>query len=89
MTSARCRGAKTGAVWQTIAMIASAIRFVLQNLPAVLFIAALAIAAARRGHGEAAERFLHGYCCFRLASRVCRAGLFHVFRPEMAAELIG
>jgi hypothetical protein len=39
-------------------MIAYAIRFVLHNLPALLFVAALAIAAAQRGREPAAERFL-------------------------------
>lgn len=39
-------------------MIASVIRFVLQNLPALLFAIALVTAAARRGHGSTAERFL-------------------------------
>lgn len=89
MTSARCRGAKTGAVWQTIAMIASAIRFVLQNLPTVLFVVAVAIAAARRGHGVTAERFLSWILLLPIGVTGLWAGLFHVFRPEMAAELIG
>ena len=39
-------------------MIATFIRFVLENLPAILFVSALAIAALRRGHGLASERFL-------------------------------
>ena len=70
-------------------MIAFAIRFALQNLPAILFIVALAIAAARRGHGATAERFLSWILLLPIGVTGLWAGLFHVLRPETAAELIG
>ena len=40
------------------AMVAHIIGFVLQNLPALLFVVALLVAAARGRHGPVAERFL-------------------------------
>ena len=39
-------------------MIAQSIGFFARNLPALLFVAALLIAVAQRGHGPAADRFL-------------------------------
>lgn len=39
-------------------MLAGFIGFSIHNLPAVLFILALVVAASRRRHGAAAERFL-------------------------------
>jgi len=70
-------------------MIASAIRFLLQNLPAVLFLLALLIAAAARGSGPAAERFLSWILLLPIGVTGLWAGVFHVFFPETAAALIG
>lgn len=70
-------------------MIESAIRFLLQNLPAVLFVFALAIAAATRGDGPAAERFLSWILLLPIGVTGLWAGAFHVFLPKRAASLIG
>ncbi len=70
-------------------MIASAIRFLLQNLPAVLFVIALVIAAATRRDGPAAERFLSWILLLPIGVTGVWAGIFHVFLPKMAASLIG
>jgi hypothetical protein len=70
-------------------MIAFAIRFVLQNLPALLFVVALIIAAARRGDGPNAERLLSWILLLPIGVTGLWAGAFHVFFPAMAAALIG
>ena len=70
-------------------MIASAIRFVLQNLPALLFVIALVMAAARRSHEPAAERFLSWILLLPIGVTGLWAGTFHVFFPAKAASLIG
>jgi hypothetical protein len=70
-------------------MIASAIRFLLQNLPAVLFVVALVIAATTRRDGPAAERFLSWILLLPIGVTGVWAGAFHVFLPQTAASLIG
>jgi hypothetical protein len=70
-------------------MIAYAIRFVLQNLPALLLVVALMMATARRGHGSAAERFLSWILLLPIGVTGLWAGAFHVFFPATAAALIG
>jgi hypothetical protein len=70
-------------------MIASTIRFLLQNLPAVLFVFALLIAAARRHDGPAAERFLSWILLLPIGITGLWAGAFHVFLPKTAASFIG
>jgi len=70
-------------------MIASAIRFLLQNLPGILLVVALMIAVARRGHGPAAERFLSWILLLPIGVTGLWAGAFHVFLPATAASFIG
>ncbi len=70
-------------------MIAYAIRFVLQNLPALLLVVALVMAAARRGHRPTAERFLSWILLLPIGVTGVWAGAFHVFLPATAAALIG
>ena len=70
-------------------MIASTIRFVLQNLPAVLFVFAVVIAAATRREGPAAERYLSWILLLPIGVTGLWAGAFHVFLPQTAASLIG
>lgn len=70
-------------------MIASAIRFLLQNLPAVLFVVAVVIAAATRRDGLAAERFLSWILLLPIGVTGLWAGAFHIFLPQTAASLIG
>src|SRR5271155_348984 len=70
-------------------MIAYAIRFVLQNLPALLLVVALVMAAVRRGHGPTAARFLSWILLLPIGVTGLWAGAFHVFFPATAAALIG
>src|ERR1700742_3630776 len=70
-------------------MIASAIRFLLQNFPAVLFAFALVLAAATRHDGPTAERFLSWILLLPIGLTGLWAGAFHVFFPKTAASLIG
>ena len=69
-------------------MIASAIRFLLQNLPAVLFLLALLMAAATRG-GSVPERLLSWILLLPIGVTGLWAGVFHVFLAKTAASLIG
>jgi hypothetical protein len=70
-------------------MIAYAIGFVLHNLPALLFVVALVIAAAQRGQESTAERFLSWILLLPIGITGLWAGAFHVFLPGTAAALIG
>jgi hypothetical protein len=70
-------------------MIASAIRLLLQNLPAVLFLLALLIAAATRRGGPVPERLLSWILLLPIGVTGLWAGAFHVFLPRTAASLIG
>ena len=70
-------------------MVARIISFVLQNLPALLFVVALLVAAARRRHGPAAERYLSWVLLLPIGVTGLWAGAFHVFFPGTAARLIG
>jgi hypothetical protein len=70
-------------------MIGASIAFLIRNLPAVLLVVALTIAAARRGHGTAAVRFLSWVLLLPIGITGLWAGLFHVFFPSTAATLIG
>jgi hypothetical protein len=70
-------------------MTASAIRPFLQNLPVILLIIALVMAAARRGHGLTVERFLSWILLLPIGVTGLWAGAFHVFFPATAARHIG
>src|SRR6202042_2011684 len=70
-------------------MVAHVIRFVLQNLPALLLIVALLVATARRHRGPIAERFLSWILLLPIGITGLWAGAFHVFLPATAAALIG
>jgi uncharacterized protein DUF6790 len=70
-------------------MIRQIIGFVLRNLPALLFVAAVAIAAARRGEGKAAERYLSWLLLLPIGVTGLWAGASHVFFPATAAAHIG
>jgi hypothetical protein len=66
-------------------MIGYAIGFVLHNLPALLLVVALEIAASQRGHGSTAERFLSWILLLPIGITGLWAGVFHVFLPTTAA----
>src|SRR5271170_765441 len=70
-------------------MVAHIIGFLLQNLPALLFIVALLVAAAQRHRGPVAERFLSWILLLPIGITGLWAGAFHVFFPATAAKLIG
>jgi hypothetical protein len=70
-------------------MIGESIGFLLRNLPAFLFAAALLLAAITRGHGGAAERLLAWTLLLPIGVTGLWAGISHVFFPAMAAAHIG
>jgi disulfide bond formation protein DsbB len=70
-------------------MIGESIGFLLRNLPAVLFVAALAIAATRRSPANAAERYLSWLLLLPIGITGLWAGISHVFFPAVAAAHIG
>lgn len=70
-------------------MIAHIIGFVLRNLPALLLVIALVIAAAQRRQGPAAERFLSWILLLPIGVTGLWAGTFHVLLPAVSAKLIG
>ena len=70
-------------------MIAETVGFLLRNLPALLFVIALGMAAARHGHGSAAERFLSWILLLPIGVTGLWAGIFHVFFPATPAAYIG
>jgi disulfide bond formation protein DsbB len=70
-------------------MIGNAIGFLLRNLPAVLFVVAIALAAIRRGAENTAERFLSWILLLPIGVTGLWAGAAHVFFPTVAASHIG
>lgn len=70
-------------------MVAHIISFVLQNLPALLFVVALVVAAGRGRHGPVAEPLLSWILLLPIGITGLWAGAFHVFFPAMAAKVIG
>ena len=71
------------------AIVADAIGFVLRNLPAFLFVAALVVAAARRGYETSLSGFSRGYCCSRLELQSYGASITHIFFTATASAHIG
>jgi hypothetical protein len=70
-------------------MIADAIRFSIRNLPALLFVLALAIALLQRGNRSLAERLLSWILLLPIGVTGLWAGLSHIFFPAVAASYIG
>jgi hypothetical protein len=70
-------------------VIGETIGFVLRNLPAVLFVAALVLAASTHGHGTMVERLLAWVLLLPIGITGLWAGISHVFFPAMAAAHIG
>lgn len=69
--------------------MADAIRFVLTNLPALLFISAVFIAFITRSPASKAHRYLAWLLLLSVGVEGVWAGAFHVFFPETAASYIG
>jgi hypothetical protein len=72
-----------------VQMMAEYVGFLVRNLPALLFVVALCIAAARRDHGSTAERFLSWILLLPIGVTGLWAGISHVFFPATAAAHIG
>jgi disulfide bond formation protein DsbB len=70
-------------------MTGETIGFLIRNLPAVLLVAALVLAATTRGSGSAAERLLAGILLLPIGVTGLWAGVTHVFFPAVAAAHIG
>jgi hypothetical protein len=71
------------------AVIAETIGFLLRNLPAVLFVAALVAAALRRSPKTPAERLLSWILLLPIGVTGIWAGVSHVFFPATDAAHIG
>ena len=69
-------------------MIADIIRLILANLPLILFVLALVVAALRREPAPA-ERYLAWLLLLSVGVQGIWAGIFHIFFPGMAAASIG
>ncbi len=69
--------------------MAETIAFVLRNLPVFLFVAALALAAARRTGAPAADRLLAWILLLPVGVTGLWAAAFHLFFPQIAAADIG
>ncbi|MCK0209870.1 hypothetical protein MWN33_17705 [Starkeya koreensis] len=69
--------------------MAEAIRFVLTNLPAFLFVIAVAAAFMTGGEEPLPNRLLRWLLLLPVGVASLWAGLFHVFFPEIAAQSIG
>jgi hypothetical protein len=70
-------------------MMAETIAFVLRNLPVFLFVAALALTAARRNGASGPERLLGWILLLPIGVTGLWAAVFHLFFPEIAAADIG
>ncbi|MGE3147989.1 MAG: DUF6790 family protein [Pseudorhodoplanes sp.] len=70
-------------------MIGASIGFVLRNLPAFLFAAAIVAAALRKTPTNAAERYLSWILLLPIGVTGLWAGITHVFFPATAAAHIG
>jgi hypothetical protein len=70
-------------------MIGETIAFLRRNLPAILFVVALVLAASTRGHGSPAERLLAWTLLLPIGFTGLWAGVSHAFFPATAAAHIG
>jgi disulfide bond formation protein DsbB len=70
-------------------VVGEAIGFFLRNLPAFLFVAAIAFASLLRERGSAAERFLAWILLLPIGVTGLWAGISHIFFPATAAAHIG
>jgi len=70
-------------------MIDNVIRLVLTNVPAIMFVAALAVAYLRREPKSAPERYLAWMLLLSVGVQGIWAGIFHIFFPGVASGEIG
>jgi hypothetical protein len=69
-------------------MITYAVSFLVHNLPALLLVAPLVIAAVQRCYRPVAERFLSWILLLPIGVTGLWAGAFHVLLPKTAAALL-
>jgi uncharacterized protein DUF6790 len=69
--------------------VAEAIRFVLSHVPAIMFVAALVVAAFVKQPARFSNRLLCWMLLLSVGVEELWAGLFHVFVPQVAAASIG
>jgi len=69
--------------------MADAIRLILTNIPAILFVAALLIAWLSHTPASVPERYLAWFLLLTVGVESLWAGLYHVFFPATAAAFIG
>lgn len=69
--------------------MAEAIKLVLGNIPAIMFVVALAIACINRSPTYFPERLLNWMVLLGVGVQGAWAGFFHIFFPHMAASSIG
>lgn len=70
-------------------MVAESIRFVLTNVPLIMFVAAIAIASVTRSPASASQRYLSWLLLLAVGVDSLWAGIFHVFFPQIASAEIG
>ncbi len=70
-------------------MIADLIRLILENMPLILFVAAIAAALLLRHPGGLATRLLAWLLFLSVGVEAVWGGVFHVFFPRTAAASIG
>lgn len=68
-------------------MIEQAIRFILTNVPILLFVAAIIVAARDRSDPVVSRRFL-SWLLLSVGVQAIWGGVFHVFAPNTAAAFI-
>jgi hypothetical protein len=69
-------------------MISQVIAYLIRNLPAVLFVAAVIVASSYR-HRSVADRLLDWVLLLPVGVAGLWAGVYHVFFPTVAAAHIG
>lgn len=70
-------------------MIADTIKFILSNVPTIMFALALVIASVTRGFSSAPERYLAWLLLLGVGVSGVWAAIFHIFFPSIAAGQIG
>jgi hypothetical protein len=70
-------------------MVAAAIKFVLGNLPAILFVASFVLAAIAKSPAYFPARLLGWLLLLSIGVESAWAGFFHIFFPHIAASSIG
>lgn len=70
-------------------MIAETIKFILSNVPAIMFVLAIIFASVTRGFGNAPQRYLAWLLLLAVGVAGIWAAIFHIFFPSVASAQIG